>query len=119
MNLKSPNQDFLSTFLKLFFDCLFKYIATSLGRAKWLGLVSGSDLQPHCNREGFNNQEPHGKYVRIGIFGNNEGDCNTIDSVMGIGIGGSNHGERNIKTGVHSPFSSIARIRAKGYILVQ
>jgi hypothetical protein len=57
------------------------YHGTSIGRSKWLSLVRGSGLQSHCNREGFNLLN----IARIGIIGNQENDCNTPDSYLGLG----------------------------------
>eukprot|EP00795_Rhopilema_esculentum_P007866 gene7866-13744_t len=58
------------------------FSGTSVARSKWLSLVSGSHLQPGCNLQGFN---AHG-IVRIGILANNENDCITPDSYIGIGM---------------------------------
>ena len=55
--------------------------ATSFGRSKWLSLLSGSRLQPYCNQEGINLLGT----VRIGIVGNNENDCGTPDTFLGVG----------------------------------
>lgn len=64
------------------------YVATTLGRTAWLGLVPGSALQANCNEEGFNID--HGGYAqaRIGIIGNQETDCGSPDSFLGIGTSG-------------------------------
>ena len=61
----------------------------NVGRNKWLSLMDGSRLQPHCNKEGFNINTPgynsaHLK-VRIGIIANNENDCKSSDSCFGFG----------------------------------
>ncbi|XP_044167696.1 uncharacterized protein LOC122947268 [Acropora millepora] len=65
------------------------YRPTSLGRDKWVGLMMGfQNLQPRCNREGFNpscTSARHGR-VRIGILGNNEADCTSCDSLLGFGL---------------------------------
>ena len=61
---------------------------TNIGRDAWKGIIAGGSLQPNCNLEGFNiqpNPNPGHHSVRIGIVGNNEGDCNTTDSRIGIG----------------------------------
>ena len=55
--------------------------ATSIARSKWLGLLSGSKLQSHCNYQGFTVLSK----VRIGIVANNENDCRTPDTVLGVG----------------------------------
>lgn len=71
-----------------------------VGRAAWLnwatsasGLVQ-SDLntQPNCNIQGINAGAglPGGSYCRIGISMNNEADCQSNDSW--VGIGGSRSG---------------------------
>lgn len=64
------------------------YVATTLGRTAWLNLVPGSALQANCNEEGFNID--HGGYARarIGIIGNQENDCGSPDSFLGIGTSG-------------------------------
>ena len=53
----------------------------SFGRSKWLNLLSGSRLQQYCSGEGINVLSK----VRIGIVGNNEHDCATPDSFLGVG----------------------------------
>lgn len=58
------------------------FVATSIGRSRWLSMISGSRLQPNCNEEGFN----AGRLVRIGIMGNNENHCGSPDSYLGIGF---------------------------------
>ena len=60
-----------------------KYRPTNLGRQTWKSLIVGSSLQPNCNREGFNIRT--WQLLRIGISSNNENDCNTNDSSLGIG----------------------------------
>ncbi len=57
------------------------FVATNIGRDAWKSLITGSSLQTNCNREGFNNAPR----TRIGIFSNQENDCNTPDSYIGIG----------------------------------
>jgi hypothetical protein len=62
--------------------------ATQLGPAPWLALVPGSSLQPECLAEGFANH-PGTSFsrarVRLGIVGNNEEDCVSPDSFVGVG----------------------------------
>jgi cysteine-rich repeat protein len=57
------------------------YVATNAGRNAWKALITNSSLQANCNREGFNNAPR----TRLGIFSNQENDCNTPDSYIGIG----------------------------------
>lgn len=68
------------------------YIATSVGRNFWKGLINGSSLQPNCNKEGFNVAGP-GASVRLGIINNQENDCNSPDSRLGFGGSGTNCGQ--------------------------
>ena len=68
-----------------------KYNATSLGRDTWKSLIgSEASLQQKCNKEGFNamSSDNHSK-ARIGILGNEQDDCSTCDSRIGLGTGGS------------------------------
>ncbi|MDP3213175.1 MAG: fibrinogen-like YCDxxxxGGGW domain-containing protein, partial [Deltaproteobacteria bacterium] len=59
--------------------------ATSVSRAGWTGLMASGSLQPHCNREGFNNDVPGYTRVRLGIVANQENDCASPDSRLGLG----------------------------------
>ena len=64
-----------------------QYRATSLGRDTWKERIgSAASLQSYCNREGFNavaNFEVNAK-ARIGLISNNEDDCGTCDSRIGL-----------------------------------
>ena len=90
--------------------------ASTQRRTRWLNLVPGGTLQGNCNREGVNNVINAGTEakVRIGILGNNENDCNTPDSAIGIGIGGSHLSSSGIRTG-----STYHRVAGKGYIFIR
>jgi cysteine-rich repeat protein len=66
---------------------------TSLGRAAWMALIDTPtpQLQPNCNREGLNvGSSPAVIEVRIGIMANNENQCDSPDSWIGIGGSGNN-----------------------------
>ncbi len=63
-------------------------IGTGVGRAAWITLSPGAQLQPNCNDEGLN-VDPAGlsfSAVRIGLVTNNENDCATPDSSLGFGM---------------------------------
>ena len=61
-------------------------IATSISRHTWKGLIQGSSLQVHCNRQGFNVKDSSGNiYARIGYIGNQENECITPDSFIALG----------------------------------
>ena len=54
----------------------------------WLAAAPAAELQPFCDTEGFNLHNDYNK-VRIGIVANNEElECDTHDSRLGVGGGG-------------------------------
>lgn len=60
-------------------------ITSTLGRDAWKGAIGPlGSLQPLCNAEGINQGNEYAR-VRIGIIGNNEDDCATPDSYIGLG----------------------------------
>ncbi|XP_028516423.1 uncharacterized skeletal organic matrix protein 5-like [Exaiptasia diaphana] len=62
-----------------------EYRPTNISKAKWLSLIDGARLQENCNREGFNTGYEKSGYHRIGIISNEQNDCNSVDSFLGIG----------------------------------
>ncbi|XP_062510839.1 uncharacterized skeletal organic matrix protein 5-like [Corticium candelabrum] len=71
----------------------------NIGRYKWQSLLSGSSLQNNCCKEGFNIKGSWAHVrVRIGIVGNNEYDCNSVDSFIGFGGQVSPSDKRGINT---------------------
>ena len=93
-------------------------IETNVGRAKWMSLINDAKLQNNCNKEGFNVQCSWSG-LRIGILGNNQGDCISCDSVIGFGIKISNWkgSSGNI---YYIPGQNIdKKIKTFGYIFVQ
>ncbi len=61
-------------------------VPTGTPREDWLALVPGSGLQANCNQEGLGNgfRVPYAR-VRIGIVGNQENNCLSPDSYIGVG----------------------------------
>ena len=98
------------------------YKATHLGRKAWKDLIPGSSLQLRCNKEGFNVHSTNTK-ARIGILGNQENECNSPDSRIGFGTGGSGCGqdEKNSagNEGRCEPDNGIKSIKSFGYIFAQ
>ena len=100
-----------------------QYRDTSLGRNTWKSLIgSEASLQVNCNKEGFNTVSEvvgHPK-ARIGILGNNEGNCGRCDSRIGFGTGG-NYDDSNTCGNEATYWSDNGdkNINAMGYILVQ
>jgi hypothetical protein len=69
-----------------------RYQASHQGRSNWLGAINGGAIQNNCNMEGFNVWETdrndwEGR-VRIGIIGNDEDNCLSSDSILGVGGAG-------------------------------
>ena len=68
------------------------YRATSLGRNEWKKLIGAEgSLQLGCNKEGFNAVGTSSSFskARIGYIANEQNDCDTCDSRIGFGTGGS------------------------------
>lgn len=61
--------------------------ATVLGRIAWKSLMAGASMQPHCNLEGVN-ADCSGRKVRLGFLTNQEDDCASCDSYLGVGHSG-------------------------------
>jgi len=101
-----------------------KYRATSLGRNTWKTLIgSQASLQSYCNKEGFNAASGKGSSkARIGILGNNQKDCTSCDSRIGLGTGGygddSNTCGNDAIKGQKTD-NGAKNIKAMGYVLVQ
>ena len=96
--------------------------ATSLGRVMWKSLVGEQgSLQHNCNREGFNAESlPGGPRARIGILGNNEDNCDTCDSRIGLGTGGVHDNSNTCgNEAKYGGDNGDKHIKAMGYILVQ
>ena len=72
------------------------YHPTAIGRKAWKELIPQSSLQRNCNKEGFNVRVSNNKKItriRIGIISNQENNCNTPDSRIGIGGAGTYCGQ--------------------------
>ena len=97
--------------------------ASSLGRNEWKKLIGAQgSLQLNCSKEGFNaecSSSRHSK-ARIGYVANENNHCDSCDSRIGFGTGGS---PDNFTTcgnvAAHSPDNDDRCIKAMGYILVQ
>jgi MYXO-CTERM domain-containing protein len=73
------------------------YIATGPGRNTWIGAVPGSQPQAHCNKGGLNayGNNRNTTRVRVGMIFNQENNCGSPDSRIGmggIGTTGLTHG---------------------------
>ena len=93
-------------------------------------MIKDSSLQRFCNREGFNAVKNNASYpgewarVRLGIVGNESGDCDSPDSWLGFGGYGKKcamndrNSVGNVSGNCH-PDNGKKDIQAFGYILAQ
>ncbi len=103
-----------------------QYRGTSAGRATWLSLIAGSSLQENCNYEGFNinltrvDASSH-KYLRLGLVGDDQNECESPNSWIGFGTkkGNKKGEEKNLACGNRGIYPNSAYLRAFGYIFVQ
>ena len=99
------------------------YRATSLGRNEWKKLIGAEgSLQLNCNKEGFNavGSLSDLSKARIGYIANNENHCDSCNSRIGFGTGGSpNNSTTCGNAATHSSDNGDRNIKAMGYILVQ
>ena len=99
------------------------YRATSLGRNEWKKLIGAKgSLQKGCNKEGFNTvgTASDNSKARIGYIANEQNDCDSCDSRIGFGTGGSPHNSNTCGNAAdYSPDNGTRNIKAMGYILVQ
>ncbi len=73
-----------------------EFVSTNAGRASWKGLVEGSSLQCNCNMEGLNVRSPDSTthvQTRVGFIANNQQDCGSPDSMIGLGGTGNACGQ--------------------------
>ena len=100
-----------------------QYRPTTLGPSKWKALIgSQANLQPNCNKEGFNAwcTDRVAFKSRIGIFGNDEQDCVTCKSRIGFGTGWPSTAQFAYSCGNNYVQNGAVRnVQAIGYILVQ
>jgi len=82
----------LNTSLKDLFTGVQRIIPSGEGnsRSDWLNLKPNMGAQDNCNEQGFNKTTMYlGEVIimaKLGYFMNNENECNTCDTFIGIGI---------------------------------
>ncbi|KAL9954473.1 hypothetical protein ACROYT_G042014 [Oculina patagonica] len=99
-----------------------QYRPTSLGLKTWKRLIGlKASLQTDCIKEGFNaigTSTSHSK-ARIGILGNEQKHCDSCDSRIGFGTGGSPDDSNTCgNEAAWGPDNGSKHIKAMGYILV-
>lgn len=100
-----------------------QYRNSSLGRNTWKSLIGAdASLQGFCNKEGFNVVCSHlsASKVRIGLVANNGVSCDSCDSRIGFGTGGTPIKPNTCGNAAsYNPDNGNKNIKAFGYILVQ
>ncbi len=98
-----------------------KPLSTGQGVFAWESLLEGASLQSNCLQEGIN-QVAGGAKVRLGIFGNNENDCSSVDSWLGLG-GTDNCGSKGTPTSgniaCYGPDHGETSVAVMGYLMVR
>ncbi|XP_065059888.1 uncharacterized protein LOC135687256 isoform X2 [Rhopilema esculentum] len=62
------------------------FVQTRIGRSTWKSLIASSSLQLNCNHEGLNVKNSGNMLMtRIGIIANQENECASPDSFVGLG----------------------------------
>ena len=93
---------------------------TSLDRSLWKSLIASSSLQLNCKRQGFNVKDSSNSILtRIGYIANQENDCGSCDSFIGIGPSRFGISCGNYATSVHSPDNGGRNTPAMCYVLIQ
>ena len=101
------------------------YSATTLGRNAWEGVMASGSLQLNCNLEGINaNAGGSNTQVRIGIVGNEQNDCSSTDSWIGIGGQANTCGAPSATTSVgdvacSQPDHGDRNVAGFGYVMVR
>jgi hypothetical protein len=69
-------------------------VNSAVGRTAWKGLIGPkASLQPYCSSEGINRVCGGDTSIRIGIVANQENDCGSCDSRIGVGATGTYCGQ--------------------------
>jgi hypothetical protein len=93
--------------------------ATNVGRSAWERLPARGSLQFNCNREGINVETVQAN-VRIGIVANNQNDCSTCNSVIGLGAAGNTTGDLACgNVAASSPDNGDRNDALFGYVMVR
>jgi len=88
-------------------------IDTNAGRDAWKATLATSSLQLNCNSEGVNNAPGINALlprVRIGIIGNEQNDCMSPDSWIGIGGLGTVCGGASVPANIATTVGNTARM---------
>lgn len=100
-----------------------KPIDTKADLLQWEALLPKGSLQAHCHAQGLAVTSANGAKVRIGILGNNEQDCGSVDSWLGLGATAVVCGQKSVPTAGNvacwSPDHGYANTAAVGWVMVR
>ena len=97
-----------SSLLSLFVDG--SYVPTTALRNDWVSLVPGFGAQANCNLQGINSQTPLIS-ARIGMEFNEQNDCNTCDTAVGVGMTSYPYSGGYINSNTGTPFAISIYVR--------
>ena len=93
---------------------------TSLDRSLWKSLIASSSLQLNCSRQGFNVKDSSNSILtRIGYIANQQNDCATCNSFIGIGPSDFRMSCGNYADGNYLPDNGGRNTPAMCYVLIQ
>ena len=70
-----------------------------MSRNALVSMFGNDSKQPHCNKSGINTNFTYGG-ARLGLVGNNEGDCGSCDSAWGWGIYAASNVDKDCGAGL-------------------
>lgn len=96
------------------------YSMTTIDRDVWLSMVPDPSLQDNCGAQGINvAPQSDQARVRIGIIGNNENNCNSANSRIGIGGAGENDDVTTGNVARYSGWGNDRNTVSFGYVFVR
>jgi hypothetical protein len=100
-----------------------KPIVTKADLLQWEALLPKGSLQAHCHAQGLAVNSANGAKVRIGILGNNEQDCGSVDSWLGLGATAVVCGQKSVPTAGNvacwNPDHGYANTAAVAWVMVR
>lgn len=100
-----------------------KPVATKADLLQWQALLPQGSLQSYCHSQGLAVVAGNGAKVRIGILGNNENDCASVDSWLGLGAAPVVCGQKGAPTAGNvacwNPDHGPANLAATAWVMVR
>ncbi len=100
-----------------------KPLATKADLLQWQALLPQGSLQSYCHSQGLAVVASNGAKVRIGILGNNENDCASVDSWLGLGAAPVVCGQKGVPSAGNvacwNPDHGPANLAATAWVMVR